>query len=40
MKKQDGRALSHSAREEIRKRAVARVLDGESPEAVIKSGSS
>jgi len=37
MNKQDGRALSHSVREEIRKRAVARVLDGESPEEVIKS---
>lgn len=35
MTKKDGRALPHSVREEIRKRAVAQVLAGESPEAVI-----
>ena len=35
MKKRDGRALSHAVREEIRKRAVERVLLGESPEEVI-----
>ncbi len=33
----DGRALPHSVREEIRKRAVARVIAGESPESVIKA---
>jgi transposase len=37
MKNKDGRALSHAVREEIRKRAVARVLAGESPEAVVSS---
>ena len=37
MNKRDGRALSHAVREEIRKRAVVRVLNGESPEEVIKS---
>ncbi len=37
MNKKDGRALKHSTREEIRKRAVYRVLDGESPEDVIDS---
>ena len=37
MKNKDGRALPHAVREEIRKRAVARVLAGESPEVVISS---
>ena len=37
MEKKDGRALPHAVREEIRKRAVSRVLDGESPEVVIES---
>lgn len=37
MKKKDGRKISHAAREEIRKRAVERVLNGESPEAVISA---
>ena len=36
MEKKDGRALPHAVREEIRKRAVSRVLDGES-EVVIES---
>lgn len=35
MTKKDGRALPHALREEIRKRAVERVLLGESPEQVI-----
>ena len=33
----DGRTLSHEATETIRKMAVKRVLDGESPSAVMKS---
>ena len=37
MEKKDGRALPHAVREEIRKRAVSRVLAGESPEVVIDS---
>jgi transposase len=37
MEKKDGRALPHAVREQIRKRAVSRVLDGESPEVVIES---
>ena len=37
MKKTDGRALPHAVREEIRKRAVAQVMAGESPEAVIEA---
>ena len=37
MEKKDGRALPHAVREEIRKRAVSRVLAGESPEEVIDS---
>jgi DNA invertase Pin-like site-specific DNA recombinase len=37
MEKKDGRALPHAVREEIRKRAVSRVLNGESPEVVIES---
>lgn len=32
MKKKDGRTLPHAVREGIRKRAVSRVLAGESPE--------
>ena len=32
----DDRALSHAVREEIRKRAVRRVLAGESPTEVIE----
>lgn len=35
MKKRDGRAINHAVREEMRKRAVERVLAGESPEAVV-----
>ncbi|NKC14576.1 MAG: IS630 family transposase [Gammaproteobacteria bacterium] len=37
MKKTDGRSLPHSAREAIRRHAVAQVLSGESPEKVIKA---
>ena len=37
MEKNDGRALPHAVREEIRKFAVSRVLAGESPEVVIDS---
>ena len=37
MKKLDARQLDHKTREEIRIRAVQRVLDGESPEQVIKA---
>lgn len=37
MRKRDGRALPHAVREEIRKRAVQRVLAGESPETVIEA---
>ena len=37
MEKNDGRALPHAEREEIRKRSVSRVLAGESPEVVIDS---
>jgi transposase len=33
----DGRTLSHEATETIRKMAVKRVLEGESPSAVMKS---
>jgi transposase len=36
MKKQDGRQLKHEVLTEIRKRAVAQVQNGESPEKVIK----
>jgi hypothetical protein len=35
--KVDGRTLSHEASETIRKMAVKRVLEGESPSAVMKS---
>lgn len=35
MKKKDGRALPHAVREKIGKRAVERVLAGESPEEVL-----
>lgn len=37
MKDRDGRKISNQAMEEIRKRAVQRVQDGESPEIVIKA---
>ena len=37
MNKKDGRAIPHAVREEIRKRAVSRVLAGESPAAVIEA---
>ncbi len=37
MEKKDGRALPHAVREEIRKRAIARVMSGESPELVIEA---
>lgn len=37
MKTQDGRKISPQAMEEIRRRAVQRVQDGESPEKVIKT---
>ena len=37
MKKRDARQLDHKTREAIRIRAVQRVLDGESPEQVIKA---
>jgi transposase len=33
----DGRKLDHKTREAIRKRAVQRILDGESPEAIAKT---
>lgn len=37
MKTQDGRKLGHKTLEEIRKRAVQRVQDGESPEKVVNT---
>ena len=37
MEKLDGRKLDHKTREAIRKRAVQRILAGESPEVVIKA---
>ena len=37
MKKQDGRRLKHEVLTELRKRAVARVQEGESPEVVIRT---
>jgi len=37
MSKFDGRKLDHKTREAIRKRAVQRILDGESPELVAKT---
>lgn len=37
MKRRDGRALSHKTLEEIRIRAVQRVEEGESPEALIRA---
>ena len=37
MNRKDGRAIPHAVREEIRKRAVSRVLAGESPAAVIEA---
>jgi hypothetical protein len=37
IEKKNARALPHAVREEIRKRAVSRVLAGESPEVVIDS---
>ncbi|GEM_PF-2225620 len=37
MDKFDGRKLDHKTREAIRKRAVQRILDGESPEVIAKN---
>ena len=37
MNKMEGREIPHAVREEIRKRAVSRVLAGESPAAVIEA---
>jgi transposase len=37
MNKFDGRKLDHKTREAIRKRAVQRILDGESPEVIAKT---
>jgi transposase len=37
MKKLDGRKLDHKTREAIRQRAVQRIIDGESPEAIAKT---
>lgn len=37
MKKLDGRKLDHKTREAIRRRAVQRIIDGESPESIAKT---
>ncbi len=37
MKNMDGRKLKHDVLTELRKRAVARVQSGESPEVVVKT---
>ena len=37
MKKGDGRKLKHEVLTELRKRAVARVQSGESPEVVVRA---